>query len=315
MHLVAGIDIGGTTTAIGMVSESNALVADTVIPTLSAEGFEPFYSRLVDVIKSLIGQYPASMLTSVGVGAPNANFYTGCVEHPPNLNWGASTPLKHLLEVEFNVPVVLMNDATAAAAGELRMGHGDGLSDFVLITLGTGLGAGVVSNGEVIHGARGMAGELGHTMVNPNGRYCGCGRRGCLETYVSATGIKRTVYKLLADYMLDSPLRAIPFTELEASVISHYALNGDTIAREAFEYTGRILGAKLADVVAVLSPQKIFLFGGLVFSGELLLEPTRRHLEQQVSPVFKRKTNIEISGLQGKNAAVLGAAVLARESA
>jgi glucokinase len=266
---------------------------------------------LIDAVNELLAKQPKSTLQAVGVGAPNANYYTGCVEHPPNLNWGASTPLQQLLFTSFKVPVVLINDATAAAAGELYLGKGIGLQDFVLVTLGTGLGAGIVANGSIVHGMRGMAGELGHTMVNPNGRFCGCGRRGCLETYVSATGIRRTVYKLLADYTTDSPLRNIPYSDLEASVISKYASNGDSLALEAFDYTGRILGTKLADAAAILGTEKIFLFGGLVFSGELLLAPTRHYLEQNLSPLFKGKVSIEISGLQGKNAAVLGLASLA----
>jgi glucokinase len=205
---------------------------------------------------------------------------------------------------------VITNDANAAALGELLFGAAKGMKNFVVITLGTGLGSGIVVDGKLVVGHDGFAGEFGHVVAKANGRQCGCGKRGCLETYASATGIRRTAFKMLADINQPSILRNITFEKLSAKMITEAAKTGDPLARAAFEYTGLILGTRLADLVAILNPEAIFFFGGLANAGELLFDPTRRHMEEYMFPVFKGKVKLLTSGLQDKNAAVLGAAAL-----
>ncbi len=214
------------------------------------------------------------------------------------------------MERDFQVPVIITNDANAAAMGEAIYGHATDMKDFIVITLGTGLGAGIVANGMLIHGHDGFAAELGHVIVNPTGRDCGCGRQGCLETYVSATGIKRTVYKLLADHMDDSELRSHSFDELTTKMISECALRGDVIAREAFEYTGRILGSKLADTIAHTNPEAIFILGGLAQAGDLIFEPTIRQMNKSMMPIYRDKVTVMPSGLPNQTAPILGASSL-----
>lgn len=309
--VVLGLDIGGTTSTFGFVDDKGNLLAENKILTLSEEPVTRFLPRLFVGIRALLAQLPASVqLSGIGIGAPNANYHTGNIENPPNLRWGPVTNICELLKNEFKVPVVLTNDANAAAVGEMRFGSAKGMKDFIMITMGTGLGSGIVVNGRLVYGHDGFAGELGHTLVNVNGRFCGCGRRGCLETYVSATGIRRTVYKLLADYTDPSPLRKVAFDDLSAEMISDHALKGDKIAMLAFEYTGRILGMKLADAVVHTSPEAIFLFGGLANAKDLIFQPAYQNMEAHMTPIFKGKVKLAISGLQGQNAAVLGAAAL-----
>ena len=224
--------------------------------------------------------------------------------------WGKITPLATLIGKQYNLPTFLTNDANAAALGEMKFGIAKNMKNFVLITLGTGLGSGIVVNGQLVYGADGFAGELGHTNVNPNGRLCGCGKKGCLETYASATGIKRTVSKLMADMNVSSDLRDISYNQLTGNMITQAALQGDKIALAAFEYTGRILGLKLADTVAHLSPEAIILFGGLTKAGAWLFDPIQKHMEENLFPIFKNKVKLLTSGLEGKNSAVLGASAL-----
>ena len=312
-ELVLGIDIGGTNTKFGFVDDEGNLFGESSSPTWGYPEFDYYLAQLhkqVDAAKAFIGI--ESKIVGVGIGAPNGNFYKGTIEEAPNLEWQGTVPFVDKLKKYFpSQPIVLTNDANAAAIGEMTFGVAKGMKDFIVFTLGTGLGSGIVANGEVIYGHDGFAGELGHTLVNVFGRQCNCGRRGCLETYVSATGIKRTVYKLLADYNQDSVLRSIPFDKLNGKMITDAALEGDFIAKEAFEYTGRVFGMKLADTVAHFSPEAIILFGGLVHAGEHLLKPTRYHMEANTMNIYDGKVKLLVSGLQDKNAAVLGASSLA----
>jgi glucokinase len=219
-------------------------------------------------------------------------------------------PLASMFKEEFDVPCILTNDANAAAVGEMIYGNAKNMKDFVVITLGTGLGSGFVCGGVLLNGHHGIAGEVGHTSVNPNGRYCNCGKRGCLETYVSATGIKRTVYKLLADHLEPSELRGISFEDLNTKMISEAAHRGDVVACEAFEYTGRILGMKLAETAVHTDPEAIFLFGGLAMAGDLIFRPTIKHMEANLMPLFRGKIKVLPSAMQNQAAPILGASSL-----
>jgi glucokinase len=308
---VAGIDIGGTNTRIGLVDRGGTCLAEATIPTNAHEDPERLVSRICEVIGRLVNPFMGdNVLRGIGIGAPNANYYHGTVEFPPNLNWPGVTDVVSLFRRYYPLPAAITNDANAAALGELLFGAGKGLKHFIVITLGTGLGSGLIVNGELVYGHDGFAGELGHTLVEPDGRECGCGRKGCLETYASATGICRTVFQLLCDRRTESELRGVAFNDLDARMIFEAARRGDPIAKEAFEFTGRILGMKLADSVAHTSPSAIILFGGLASSGDLIFEPTKRHMEDNLLKIFKGKVQLLPSGLKEGNAAVLGSAAL-----
>jgi glucokinase len=310
-EVTLGIDIGGTNTKVGIVDREGECLANSVLPTKAEEAVELFMPRLFHTLDAMLLPFAESVaVMGIGMGAPNANYYTGLIEQPANLSWADKTPLAQLVADHYHLPVRLTNDAKAAAIGEMKYGVAKGMQNFVVLTLGTGLGSGIVVNGEVLYGADGFAGEFGHVLVNTQGRMCGSDRRGCLEAYVSATGIRRTVYKLLADYPWESDLRDIPYNELSAEMITEAALHKDRIAIEAFEYTGRIFGMKLSDLVAILSPEAIILFGGLTRAKEYLFEPTQRYMEQYLFPIFRNKVKILASGLDGANTAVLGAAAL-----
>ena len=251
-------------------------------------------------------------LIGVGIGAPNGNYYKGTIEFAPNLPWKGTINLVEKMGRFFpTLPVIVTNDANAAAVGEMVYGGAKGMKDFLVVTLGTGLGSGFVANGQLIYGHDGFAGELGHVTVSHTGRVCGCGRKGCLETYVSATGIKRTIFKLMADSIADSEFRHITYNDLTAEMITKAALNGDPLAIEAYEYTGMLLGRALADAVSITSPEAIFLFGGLAKAGKYIFEPTKKYMEMHMMPIFRNKVKLLPSGIDGKNAAVLGASALA----
>lgn len=307
-----GIDIGGTNSKYGIVDAvGQVLFHDTVATT-----DYPEISRFVKALHSLTERAKKQIkddlqFIGVGIGAPNGNYYKGTIEQAPNLIWKGVIHLKDLFHDEFGLPSVITNDANAAAIGEMIYGGAKGMNDFIVITLGTGLGSGLVANGQLINGHDGFAGELGHTRVKLNGRICGCGRRGCLETYASATGLKRTVYKLLSDTLEPSRLRDVPFNDLSAKIVSEAADAGDLIALEAFEYTGMILGQALSDAVAYTSPEAIFLFGGLVNAGEYLFAPTRKHFERNLLDIYKNKIKILPSELNETHGAILGASALA----
>ncbi len=247
----------------------------------------------------------------IGIGAPNANYYDGTIWNAANLVWKGTVPFVEKMKRYYpNIPIIITNDANAAAIGEMIYGGAKGMKDFIVVTLGTGLGSGFVSGGKLIYGHDSFAGELGHVIVNRGGRMCGCGRKGCLETYVSATGIKRTAFKLLADHLEDSEFRNISYNDLTAEMITKAALNGDPLAIEAYEYTGIMLGQALADAVAITSPEAIFLFGGLAKAGKYIFEPTKRYMEMHMLANFRNKVKLLPSGIDGKNAAVLGASAL-----
>jgi glucokinase len=301
---VAGIDIGGTNTSFGLVSREGKVLSKGSLKTRDfAEAQELVQAVCADLklqIQSLQKQYPGIRLLGVGVGAPNANPYTGMVEYAPNLSWKGVVPLQKMFSDALETTAKITNDAKAAALGEQMFGAAQGSRNFLVITLGTGLGSGIVANGEMIYGHDGFACELGHVLVEKNGRLCGCGRHGCLETYCSATGIVRTYLELKPD--------------TEASVdsreITRRALEGEPEAQEAYRFTGEMLGYALSNFAAVTSPEMIILFGGLVKAGDLLLNPVREAFEANLLNIYKGKIEIKISELHETDAALLGSASL-----
>ncbi len=305
-----GIDIGGTNTVFGIVTEKGEIVFKESIPTNGMEPAEDLFERIFNKFDESFKKHSSEYnLVGIGVGAPDGNYYKGSIENPPNLNWGYVN-VKELVHKYHDIPAALTNDANAAAIGEMQFGAARGMKNFVEITLGTGLGSGIVVDGKVLYGHDGFAGELGHVNAVRDGRRCGCGKKGCLETYASATGIIRTVSEMLATYRESSPLRDIPYSELSAKKIYDAASGGDKIAINAFKYTGRILGEALADTVAVLSPEAIVIFGGLAQAGDLILEPTKKHMELNLLNNYKGKIKLINSGLSEGDAAVLGSSAL-----
>ncbi|MDH3652124.1 MAG: ROK family protein [Saprospiraceae bacterium] len=310
-ELAIGIDIGGTSTKFGFVDREGNCLIQSSISTSIHQRIDSFLDALHENIEKHIPKLPdGHVIKGIGIGAPNSNYYEGTIENAANLNWKEKIPFIALFKKHYDLPMVITNDANAAAIGEMIYGGAKGMKNFVIVTLGTGLGSGFIVNGELVYGHDGFAGELGHTLVNVFGRHCGCGRRGCLETYVSATGIKRTVYKLLADHNGASELSGISFDDLSADMITDAAKRGDEVAIEAFEYTGRVLGMKLADVVALYSPEAIFLFGGLTKADQHIFEPAHRFMEEHMLEIFKGKVKLLPSGLQDKNAAIMGASAM-----
>ena len=310
-ELTVGVDIGGTNTKIGVVDVDAKILAEGKIKTPDYPEVDDYVIALSNAIKeSLDAIKEPFKLRGIGIGAPNGNFYKGTIEFAPNLPWKGQIPLVEKMSKNFDVPIVMTNDANAAAMGEMIYGKAKGLKEFIVITLGTGLGSGIVVDGKVVYGHDGFAGEMGHTIYDPNGRLCGCGRRGCLETYASAPGIVLTVGELLAKSTVQSKLRDISINKMESKDIYEAAVKGDRLALEAFEITAKILGLKLADSIAHTSPEAIFMFGGLAESGDYILKPTKKYMEQYLLDVYKNKVKLEISGLKGGDAAVLGAAAL-----
>ena len=306
-----GIDIGGTFTKFGLVDVEGNVLMEGSIPTYIHETIEPFLVALSQAINKGLDEVTDPFeIIGIGIGAPNGNYYKGTIEHAPNLNWKGIVPFIDLFSKYFDLPMVLTNDANAAAIGEKVFGGAKDMNDFIVVTLGTGLGSGLVTRGKLIYGHDGLAGELGHTNVYPDGRECNCGKRGCLETYASASGIKRTVFKLLATNNVATPLRSYTYESLTAKKITEMALSGDPIALEAYDYTSDILGLKLADAAAVTSPEAIFLFGGLAKAGDIIVEATKKSFNEYLYPGYKGKIKIKLSKLMDKNAAVLGASAL-----
>lgn len=309
-EVTLGIDIGGTNTVFGFVDIKGRCIKESSIPTLGENSAEDLFERLFTEVKKILDEISDQcVLKGIGIGAPNANYYRGTVENPPNLHWGVVNVI-NLIKQYIDVPAAITNDANASAIGEMLFGAAKGMKDFIVITLGTGLGSGVVVDGKLVYGSDGFAGEIGHTVYDPNGRQCGCGRKGCLETYASATGIKKTVMELLATTNTKSELRNISYNELDSKMIHSAALNGDRLALDAFEITGKILGLKLADAVAVTSPEAIILFGGLAHAGKMIIDPTKKSMEENLFHVFRNKVKIIESGLPEGNSAVLGASAL-----
>jgi glucokinase len=297
-EVVVGIDIGGTYTKFGLINRTGQVLWRDSIPTEAAKPAEFLFDRIFVALNTILSNNPAKyQVRGVGIGAPNANHYTGRVENPPNLSWKSVDLVELVHQHEAQLLVEVTNDANAAALGEMIFGNARNIKDFILLTLGTGLGSGIIANGSLIYGHDGFAGEMGHLTVVRNGRPCGCGRRGCLETYASASGIVRTVKELLTASKKESTLRNITMEALESFDIYQAALTGDAIALEAFETTGRILGATLADAVAYLSPEAIFLSGGLAAAGDFIFKPAKEHMEKNLLPVFQNKVKILPSGL------------------
>ncbi len=311
-QLVVGVDIGGTNSVFGLVDREGNMYGEGVISTKSYPDFDQYLEELYLGIQNLFKQLDFEYeFMGVGIGAPNGNYYNGTIEYAANLAWEGVVPFVEKMKRYYpGVPVIITNDANAAAVGEMEYGNARGMKDFIVVTLGTGLGSGFVANGKLIYGSDSGAGELGHVVINGRDRMCGCGRKGCLEAYVSATGIKRTAYKLVADHLQDSEFRNISFNDLTAEMITKAALNGDGLAVEAYEYTGNILGKALADAVTITSPEAIILFGGLAKAGKYIFEPTKRAMESNMLRNFQNKVKLLPSGIDGKNAAVLGASAL-----
>ena len=330
-QVALGIDIGGTNTAIGVVDHEGNILYERV-PQLktpqkrenpqgsevrSEELIEEFINSLGDEIRAAIEIVkqinPQIEVAGIGIGAPNANYYSGTIEHAPNLPFvGVINFVQRVQKVIPEIPLVkITNDANAAALGELVYGGGKGMKNFVMITLGTGLGSGIIVNGDLVYGADGFAGEVGHTTVIPGGRICGCGGVGHLEAYCSATGMKRTVYELLAQYNnTESELALVPFADMNAKLVFDAAEKGDPIAREVFDVTGTILGRALADTVHYLSPEAVFLFGGPTAAGEYIFKPTRKSMEKHLLPIFRNKVKILPSELKEGSVAIVGASAL-----
>lgn len=307
-----GIDIGGSGTQYGFVEKNGKIIICDSILTNVYPSSLIFIETLANCINSYAQQIKDDYeISGIGIGAPNGNYFTGTIEFAPNLHWKEDNiKIVDEMKKHFNCPVILTNDANAAAIGEMVYGDAKGMQDFIVITLGTGLGSGIVAHGDLIYGHDGFAGELGHVIVVPGGRPCGCGRNGCLETYASATGIKKTVLELLSQNHQQSELREISLSNLSGKVIERLALSGDKMAIKAFEITGKILGEALANTVALTSPEAIFLFGGLANAGDLIFKPVKENMELNLLRIFQNKVKILPSGLHGTDAAILGASAL-----
>ena len=312
---VVGIDVGGQTSKIGVVDARGTVLAQTVIRTDTYDKVEPYIAELAEAVNKLIKESGTEgKVRGIGVGAPNGNYYTGTIENAPNLLWGRERVefSKLLSEAMGGLPVALTNDANAAAVGEMTYGAARGMKNFIMITLGTGVGSGIVINGEVVYGHDGFAGELGHTAaVRNNGRTCGCGKTGCLETYASATGVARTAREWLE--LTDEPSLLRGLDSIASKDVYEAAKEGDKLALKIFEFTGKILGRSFADFVAFSSPEAIVLFGGLARAKEFLTEPIENSLNENVPPLWKGKVKIVYSQLKESDAAILGASALAWE--
>jgi glucokinase len=308
--ITIGIDIGGTNTVYGFISRSGECLFSNSIPTYPNEKVQTFINRLTEEIKSGLNGYESLYsLIGIGIAAPSANHFLGTIETPSNFKWG-KVNFVTMIKKYFDVHVAITNDANAAALGEYEYGLGKGLKNFIVITLGTGLGSGIIINGDLLYSEGGLAGEFGHTIVKANGRQCSCGRLGCLETYASATGIRRTIFELISKYNQPGELGNISYSQMTGEKISELALKGDPIAVEAFNYTGEILGKALANFATSFVPEAIVLFGGLTDSGDLLLKPTRNHFEKNLLNIHKGRVKILRSSIKNGMAAVLGAACL-----
>ncbi len=324
--LAFGIDIGGINSAFGLVDESGKIYAESVVPTSAYPHFaqySEYVERLATEMRAMLSTIDFEFkLMGIGIGAPNATYHKGRIEQPANL-WkfpddeegDESLRIFELVaDLKGYFPececVVITNDANAATIGEMIFGAARGMKDFVVVTLGTGLGSGFVAGGEMIYGHDGFAGELGHVIVDRGGRECGCGRKGCLECYVSATGVRRTAFDMMASMRVDSPLRSVPYDQMDSLKVAKAAQAGDELALEVFRFTGEMLGRALADVVVITSPEAIILFGGMAKSGELIFGPTRKYMEESMMANFRGKVKLLPSGVQDGNIAIMGAAAL-----
>lgn len=314
---VIGIDIGAQSAKIGVVDTRGNVLKQSAIRSNTQNTAEEFISDLSEaIIRLLAPEYSIDEIRGIGVGAPNSNYYTGCIEAAVNLTWTKSriVPFTKMLSERLGIPAALTNDANAAAIGEMTYGAARGMKNFIMITLGTGVGSGIVINGNVVYGHDGFAGELGHTCaVRNNGRLCGCGKTGCLETYASATGVARTARELLELTDEKSLLRNIPADNITSKDVYDAAVQGDSMAKHIFQITGKMLGEKFADFVAFSSPEAIILFGGLTKAKEFIYEPIVEHLNRNLLHMWRGKIKVIFSTLKESDAAILGASALAWE--
>lgn len=312
---VIGMDMGGTNTVFGVVDARGTVISKSAIKTGTHTDVNLYIQDLYDeMIKLIDAAGGVEKFKGIGVGAPNGNYYTGNIEFAPNLPWKGVIPFAKLMAEKFGIPAALTNDANAAAIGEMTYGVARGMKNFIMITLGTGVGSGIVIDGKLVYGHDGFAGELGHTTaIRENGRLCGCGKKGCLETYCSATGVARSAREILASSTQESLLRNIPVDSITSKDVFEAAMEGDEIAKDIFAFTGKILGQSLADFVAFSAPEAIVLFGGLSKAGDLIMNPIRENMEDNILPLWKGKIKLFFSELKEADAAVLGASALAWE--
>lgn len=313
---VLGVDIGGTNTVFGLVDTRGKVIASSSIKTAKHAKFSDYLDELhSEAMKLIVEADAVDKVHGIGIGAPNANYYTGSIDEGVNLPWPSPIPLAQLVSEKFGIPTAVTNDANAAALGEMTYGAARGLKDFIMITLGTGVGSGIVINGQIVYGHDGFAGELGHVIVKRNnGRLCGCGRCGCLEAYCSATGVARSAREFLEARNEPSLLRNIPIDAITSKDVYDAAMKGDQLAKDIFTYTGTILGEAMADMTVFSSPQAFILFGGLAKSGDLLLKPLREAMDKNMLGIFKGKPKVLLSELKEADAAVLGASALGWEA-
>ncbi len=307
--------MGGTNTVFGIVDARGTVIASSSIKTAKHSDVNDYVDELYDEITKLMADNDAvGKINGIGVGAPNGNYYTGMIEEAPNLPWPSPIPFADLMTQKFDIPCIITNDANAAAIGEMTYGAARGMKDFIMITLGTGVGSGIVVNGQMVYGHDGFAGELGHViMKRKNGRTCGCGRTGCLEAYCSATGVARTAREFLELRSDESKLRELQIEDITSKDVYDCAITGDKLAKEIFEYTGNILGEALADFTAFSSPEAFIIFGGLAKSGDLLMNPVKEAFEKNVLGIYRGKVKILLSEMKEADAAVLGASALGWE--
>ena len=311
---VIGLDLGGTNSIFGIVDSRGDIKATTAIKTQGYETVDEYVEASVEALQIIIDQVGGiEKIKAMGIGAPNGNYYTGTIEFAPNLSWGHNgiVPLAKMFSDKLGIPVALTNDANAAAIGEMTYGVARGMKNFIVITLGTGVGSGIVINGQLVYGSDGFAGELGHVIMNRvNGRPCGCGRKGCLEAYCSATGVARTARELIETTDEPSLLRDMPAADITSLDVSIAASKGDALAKRIYEFTGNMLGEACADFAAFSSPEAFIFFGGLTKAGALLMDPIKKAYEENVLNIFKGKAKFLVSGLDGSSAAVLGASAV-----
>jgi len=312
---VIGMDMGGTNTVFGIVDTRGTVISKSAIKTSTHSDVNLYIDDIhVELSKLIEAAGGIDKIKGIGVGAPNGNYYTGNIEFAPNLPWKGVIPFANLMADKFGIPTALTNDANAAAVGEMTYGAARGMKNFIMITLGTGVGSGIVIDGKVVYGHDGFAGELGHVIVmRNNGRTCGCGRSGCLEAYASATGVARTAREILESNTKSSVLRNIPMTDITSKDVFDAAMEGDEIAKEIFNFTGRILGEAFADFVTFSAPEAIVLFGGLSKAGDLIMKPIVENMEKNLLNIWKGKVKVLFSELKEADAAVLGASALAWE--
>ncbi|BEV05276.1 MULTISPECIES: ROK family protein [Chryseobacterium] len=313
-NVALGIDIGGTNTKFGVVNHRGEVLEKGNIRTDAYPTVEEYIDALYEAVHPLIESHGKEKnFDGIGVGAPNANYYTGTIEQAPNLPWKGTIPFAELMSAKFGLPCTITNDANAAAIGEMLFGAARGMKDFIMITLGTGVGSGIVAGGKLIYGHDGFAGELGHTIVKPGGRkHWSTGSEGCLEAYASATGIAITAKKMRAEFP-ESLLNQYPEESINSKTVHECALQGDPISIEVFRYTGQKLGEALANFVMFSSPEAILLFGGVIKAGDFILKPTKLHMERNLLPIFRNKVKLVFSELDEADAAILGASALVWE--